>query len=488
MNRSQQQTAQIVMITFWSQFSSYALNSILILFLTRPLITHGLGYSEAKSYAFMGITNATGYLMPILGGFIADRVLGLRRSIFLGGLILALVYLLVMLSGYTIPYYGDGLFVAAYALIPAASSLLMGNASGLIASIYTDEAIQAKTAMTYYYMAINLGALLAIIIAPSLLNSQYGPLSVLALTFIGKSIAAMNFAYRYALYDDIVIGYDKKLLSWRARFILVGYLVGIYLFTLLAYFYINLFSVVISCGCFIGIGWFLAKTFQLSGSARTKQLVACLLIFEAIIFFVIYNQMNSTLILFAQKNSDHQFLNFSISAAQYQILNPLLILILGLQLPRFYQKFPRFTIPYQFASGTLIAGIALFLVSMTAYHAQDGIISGNMIALTYLLISLAELCVSAIGLSMIGLYCDRKALGFAMGAWYLAGSLSNIFSGQIAHFVAIPKDLSSPLQSIVIYQQYYLYMGLTTIVLGMFMFFIAWLLHKKLNLQGLSLV
>ena len=94
----QKQSANIIMITFWSQFSSYVLNTILILFLTRPLFEHGLGYSEIKAYAFIGISQATGYLMPILGGTMADRVLGLRRSILIGSLLLALAYLFMMLS------------------------------------------------------------------------------------------------------------------------------------------------------------------------------------------------------------------------------------------------------------------------------------------------------------------------------------------------------------------------------------------------------
>ncbi len=82
----QQQTNNIVLITFWSQFSSYALNTVLILFLTRPLLTHGLGYTQEKAYAFIGISQATGYLMPILGGFMADKVLGIRRAILLGSI------------------------------------------------------------------------------------------------------------------------------------------------------------------------------------------------------------------------------------------------------------------------------------------------------------------------------------------------------------------------------------------------------------------
>jgi POT family proton-dependent oligopeptide transporter len=487
-SRQDQQSANIVMITFWSQFSVYALNTILILFLTRPLLAHGLAYSQAKAYAFIGISQAAGYLMPVLGGYMADNLIGLRRSILLGSILLALAYLLVMLSGYTLQSHGDLLFIAAFALTPAANSLLIGTASGMVSHIYKDDAIKAKSAMTYYYMAINVGALLASVIAPVLLDSPFGPLSVLTLTFVGKSIAALNFAYRYRLYDNVCSTTDLQPLTRGAKYRLIIYLITLYLFTLFAYAYIFIASIVISLGCALGILWFLKKTFRLAGTARYKQLLACLLILEAIVFFVIYNQMNTTLVLLAKNNSDCHLLQFVISPAQYQMLNPLLIIALGLQLPRLYQRFPHFSIPYQFACGTLLAGAGLLVLAYAATVAHEGMVNGNYIALTYILISLAELWVSAIGLSMIGLYCDNQSLGFAMGVWYLACSLSSALSGRLAGFVAMPEGLHSAVERLAIYQSYYLNIGVVACVLGGLMLLLAYFLQGFLAKRQIALV
>lgn len=486
-NIQEKQSANIVMITFWSQFSVFSLNTILILFLTRPIIANGLGYNQAKAYAFIGVAQATGYLMPVLGGYMADSVLGLRRSILFGSILLALAYLLVMLSGYTIPVHGDYLFLAAYALIPASNSLLMGTTSAMISRIYTNDAVKAKSAMTFYYMAINVGALLATLIAPTLLDSRYGPLSVLAFVFVGKSIAALNFAYRYALYDNLTLGKDKMPLSRSDRYRLIIYFLTIYIFTLFAYSHITFALISISIGCALGIGWFLVKTFNLSGDVRYKQAIAVLLIFEAIVFFMIYNQMNSTLVLFAKNNSDLHLFGLIISPAQYQILNPLLIIAIGLQLPRFYLRFPRFTIPWQFACGTLLAGAALLLLAFATRFDNQGIINGNYLAVTYILLTLAELWVSAIGLSMIGLYCDNHMLGFAMGAWYLASSLSNTLAGRIARWVAIPDNITSPIQSLDIYQHYYQNLGAIACLFGVVMLFVAHYLQRGFKKRGLML-
>ncbi len=488
MNRTiqQKQTLNIVVLTFWSQFSSYALNAILILFLTRPLIEKGLGFSQEDAYSFMGISNATGYLMPILGGYVADRLLGLRRSILLGGFLLAVVYLLIMLSGYLIPIYGPNAFINTYALVPCCSSLLMGTSSAMVTRIYGDDAAHAKAAMTYYYTAINVGALLSIFIAPTLLDSAFGPLSVLAVTFFGKSIAALNFAYRYPLYDNIATALDKKKITPNLILKLVGYLLSIYLFTLCAYQFTDLFSVIIAFGSLTAIVWFIYQSTQLPGESRIKQLTACLMIFEAIVFFIIYSQMNTTLILFAQQNTDHQFLGFTISPAQYQLLNPLLIIVIGSQISRFYHRFPRFYTPYQFAVGTLLSGFALLLLGYACMHTQTGIINGNFLIFTYIFITLAELLVSAIGLSMIGLYCHHETIGLAMGAWYLASSISQILSGEVAHLVALPSTSIPALQSIPLFTHYYLFMGVATTFAAIIMFFLAFFLQRLFARKQIS--
>ena len=168
--------------------------------------------------------------------------------------------------------------------------------------------------------------------------------------------------------------------------------------------------------------------------------------------------------------------------AHYQLLNPLLIIILGSQLPRFYRNFPRFTIPYQFAMGTLLAGLALLVMAFAAIAtAINGYVNGNYISLTYILITLAELWVSAIGLSMIGLYCDSNNLAFAMGVWYLACSLSNTISGRLAELVSIPETSSSPLETLPIYTHYYFWMGCSALALGLLMSFGAYVIQKQLT-------
>lgn len=484
---ARRQANNIVLITFWSQFSTYSLNIILILFLTRPIMQHGLGYPEAKAYAFVGISFAVHYLLPMLGGFMADNVIGIRRAILLGSLLLTCSYLALMLSGYTITKFGDHFFILIYAFLPAANSLLMGTSSAMIANIYAHDATAAKSAMTYYYIAINVGALLATLLSPLLLESTYGPLTIFAVAFSGKFIAALNFVKNYKIYDNVITGKDKTKFSLKKTIQLVFYLLSIYLFTLFAYNHTLIASILVGMAAVIGVTWFFFRTWQLLGEARKKQVIALILIIEAILFFVIYNQMNTTLVLFAQYHSDLHLFGVHMAPAQYQMLNPLLIITLGMQLPKFYKYFPRFIIPYQFAAGTLLAAGALLLMAYASHYAIDGKISGNYIGITYILISLAELWVSAIGLSMIGLYCDGKQIAFAMGIWYLSSTLSHLISGNLARLVALPTH-SDTAHSILLFQNYYFRLGLNALILGIIMFAVAQILMKKLAKQGIILV
>lgn len=484
----QKQVNNIAMITFWSQFSVYVLNTILVLYLTRPLLAHGLGYSEASAYAFIGVTQAMGYVMPILGGQMADKVVGLVRSILIGSVLLAIAYLLVMLSGLTVIAHGDTFFIAAYALVPVTNSLLMGTASGVVSKIYSDDEAKAKSGMTLYYMSINVGALLATILAPQLFESRYGPLSIFAVVFIGKSLSALNYAWRYPIYQNITSVVDKEVFNTKKTLQLVFYIAIIYLFTLFAYFHPYVSSYVIGLASLGGLAWFLIRTMKLKGVLKTKQCISIVLIFEAIVFFVLYNQMSTTLVLFAKNNSDLSFLGFHVSPAHYQMINPAMIICLSLGLPKFYERFRQFTIPFQFASGTILGGGALLLMYIACLFAEQGLVNGNFIVLTYVCLTLAELWVSAVGLSMIGLYCCHSMIAFAMGVWYLSNSLSYVISGQVAQLVALPSDGITKIEALQIYREYYFDLGLSALLLGFIMFCFAVMLKKKMAARGIKIV
>ena len=118
--------------------------------------------------------------------------------------------------------------------------------------------------------------------------------------------------------------------------------------------------------------------------------------------------------------------------------------------------------------------------------AVDSQVNGNFFIVTYALITVAELWVSAVGLSMIGLYCNHRMIGFAMGVWLIASSLSNILSAQLAQVVALPSG-SNTLTALHSYKMYYFDIGSIAIILGVLMWGIAVFLTRSMKKKGILL-
>lgn len=482
------QSFTIAAITFWGQFATYSFNAILILYLTKSVAHYGLGFSESYAYSFQGIYKAMNYAIIMFGGYIADRYLGLRRSIFLGSLLLAFGYLAVFLSGFFV-HISNEFFIFAFALIPVCGSLQMGTASAMVSKIYSDDPIHAKSGMTMFYISINLGSLAAFIIAPMLIGYKFGALAVLSVVFIGKLLAVANFTYRYKLYDNVIDDIDRNPMTFKAKQITYSYLLIVYIFTIICYHYPDYANVVVAGISVLCLLIFLLRTlFFLRDNVRIKQVVGLILIIVAVVFFVIYNQMESTLIMAAKNNSDLLMFGFSVNPANYQMVNPILIIFGGMALIRIYPLFPRFYIPYQFAFGVLLAAAGLFVMYYGFSIANDGIISGNYITFSYVLISISELFVSAIGLSMIGIYCDGKTMGFAMGAWYISASMANSITGLLNQVVALPKDGASAVESASMYKDYFFNTSITVMFIGIFVLIMAYFIIRFMRSRKIDFV
>jgi POT family proton-dependent oligopeptide transporter len=481
----QRQMHNVAAITFWSQFASYTYNTVLILFLTRPALLHGLDFTEKNAYAFYGVYTAFIYLTLLAGGSIADKLLGIRRAVLVGSVILAIAFFFVFLSGFTLQY-GKHLFLIAFAFVPVCGSILNGAASALVARIFSESPLRIKAGMTLYYMAINVGSLLATIFSPMLMNNKYGPFMIFGLVVVGKGLSALNFAKRYELYQNVMDAVDKTPMTAKRWILLLIYIFLFFFLTYMAFNAVFLASYLIILGCTLSVLWFIGKTLTLEGEAKFKQLIAVILIIEAVVFFILYNQMNTSIVLFAGNNSDLNLLGFKVNPAQFMMFNPISIIILGLTSPYFYKAFPKFKIPYQFSAGVIIGGIGLLVAYMATLFANHGLINGNWFILIYFILAVAEMWVSAIGLSMIGLYCDKQMMGFAMGAWYISTALSNPITGLLNQMIAIPENLKG-VASLSLYQHYYLGMGVAAIIIGIGMYFVANWIFKMADQRQIEL-
>ncbi|GAM78697.1 di/tripeptide permease dtpB [Vibrio ishigakensis] len=193
--------------------------------------------------------------------------------------------------------------------------------SALVSRIYKGDEVGSKSGMTYFYMAINVGSLIGIAVAPMFMNSQYGVMSVLAIVVLGKAAAALNFIAKRKIYDNVVDDLDKQPMTIARTLPVLAYLMGGYAIAYTAYLNPYISTYLIGLGCTAGILAFCIRTMLLTGADRTKQLVAAFLILVAIVFYVLYNQMATTMVMFTKNNTDFTILGLTLAPAQFQLIN-----------------------------------------------------------------------------------------------------------------------------------------------------------------------
>ena len=224
---------------------------------------------------------------------------------------------------------------------------------------------------------------------------------------------------------------------------------------------------------------FAKEAIAMKGAARRKMIVAFILMVQAIVFFVLYSQMPTSLNFFAIRNVEHAILGISFQPEQFQALNPFWIMIGSPILAAIYNKMgDRLPMPHKFAIGMVLCSLAFLVLPLGAKFATDaGIVSVNWLILSYALQSIGELMISGLGLAMVAQLVPQRLMGFIMGSWFLTTAGAAIIAGKVANLMAVPENVTDPLQSLAVYGHVFLQIGIATAVIAVLMFAIA----PKLN-------
>jgi POT family proton-dependent oligopeptide transporter len=211
-------------------------------------------------------------------------------------------------------------------------------------------------------------------------------------------------------------------------------------------------------------GYMLAKC---EHSERAGLIAALVLTLQAILFFIFYQQMSTSLTLFAVRNVDPHFSVFGVSlftwsAAQFQALNPIWIMMLSPILAVMYTKAAKsgndVSVAVKYAIGFAVVAAGFFVYAVSGRYAVDGRVSSWFMVGGYGLYSLGELLVSGLGLAMIARYVPARMSGFLMGAYFVASGVSQYLGSVVANFAQMPSGDLDPLQSLPLYTK--LFMGL----------------------------
>lgn len=459
----------IFLLELWERFGFYTVQGILALFFIRYL-----GYNETISYYTFGAYSALVYGMVVIGGYLGDRILGTKRTIVLGLITLAAGYFSLAVTD------KEHVFLAL-GIICVGNGLFKANPSNLLAKCYEENDPRLHGGFTLYYMAINLGSMIALFAGPAI-SSRYGYSYAYMMSAIGLSIGLANYWFQHQFVAHINTEADQRKISFIQWFLI---LMGIFFLTecsayLLQHVMIakNLFWLI----TIVVIIYYLFMARKETKAARMRMLVALILMLEAIIFFTLYQQMPTSLNLFAVNNVVPIFFGITIDAQSFQALNPIWIVIMSPVLAYFYnflnKKGIGFSIPYKFSLGMTMCGLSFLMLFFARYfYSEQGMVSSWWLIISYLFQSLGELLVSALGVAMVAELVPAQIAGFVMGMWFLTSAIAGFIGASVASYTALPEQIKPGVESLMIYTHVFACIGIVTLLISLCM----WLVSPRLS-------
>jgi POT family proton-dependent oligopeptide transporter len=358
-----------------------------------------------------------------------------------------------------LPLDSLGYLYASLGVIVVGNGLFKANAANLVRRIYEGDDARIDSAFTIYYMAVNIGSTISMLATPWI-KDHWGWHAAFAVCCAGMLLGLLNFfLMRHAL-SHIGSIPDDAPIRWRGFFTVAAGAVALGVATV---FVLQNEALAVACVYTAGaailaiFGYMLVKCER---SERAGLLAALILTLQVILFFVFYQQMSTSLTLFALRNVDPSFSLFGVtffswSAAQFQALNPIWIMVLSPFLAFAYNRLARrgrdIPVAAKYAAGFLVVALGFFVFAFSGRHAVEGRVSSWFMVGGYGLYSLGELLVSGLGLAMIARYVPARMSGFLMGAYFVATGVSQYLGSVVANFARMPSGDLAAVQSLPLY-------------------------------------
>lgn len=375
----------------FERFSYYGMRALLMPFMTAAIAAGGLGFSTAKAGPIYGFYTFGVYGFSLLGGIIADRLLGLYRSVLIGGIIIALGH-------FTMVFHSITAFYLGLVLIVLGTSLLKPNVSSLVGTLYDRDDQRRDAGFSIFYMGINLGAFIAPIVTGWLgekINWHWG----FACAGVGMTLGLIQ----YVLGRKYIIGRDApKTAAAAARDERKD----------------------------------LPKEPFTPADRKRIGAIGVLFLFS-LLFWMAFEQAGSTLNLFAVRYTELRLFGLNIAATQLQSVQPLFVILLA---PIFAAIWLRLgkrepSSPTKFALGLVFVGLGMLLLLPAArmvMQAPGVKVSPWWLIGVYFLHTVGELCLSPVGLSVVTKLAPPRIVGSMMGVWFLSLAFGNLAAGFIA--------------------------------------------------------
>lgn len=425
---------------FWERFSYYGMRAILVFFMYYEVSKGGLGFPENTALAIMSIYGSLVYMSGIIGGWMADRILGTSRAVFYGGILIMLGHIVLAVPG------NASLFFLSMILIVLGTGLLKPNASSLVGEIYSEQDNRRDAGFSIFYMGINLGGFLSPLVVGTVgMNNFHLGFGLAAIgMFIGLVVYMVTRSKNLGLAGTIVVNplspaEKKKVFTIMGVgvVVLAALIVAAIAFGILTFdTFIKLVGIL---GILIPTLYFVImyRSPKTTPVERSRIIAYIPLFIASIMFWAIQEQGSTILANYADKRTQLEFAGIHISPAWFQSLNPLFIIILAPVFAWLWVKLGNRqpTIPQKFSLGLLFAGLSFLIILLPAYFGgAASLVNPLWLVLSYFVVVLGELCLSPVGLSATTKLAPAAFSAQTMSLWFLSNAAAQAINAQIVKF------------------------------------------------------
>ncbi len=448
------------MVEVWERFSYYGIRPLLVLFMSAALSAGGLGIERENASAIVGIFGACLYLVTLPGGWLADNCFGQKKAVLLGSIIIALGHLSIALS-----YFIPVMFFVGLLFIVLGSGLFKPCASVMVGMLYKKEDIRRDSGFTIFYMGINLGALIAPLIC-GLLQVKYGWHFGFGAGGAGMLLAVLIFYFK-TIPDlkeyDKELGLDQnwekperknkhiKLIFFASLAFILAFIALALTLSNMGIFELNPVSIskkMIFIILVFTTVYFLYLFFfsSLSASDKKNLIVFVVLFLAAAFFWSNFEQQPTSFNLFAHDFTDRNIFGYEIPAVWFQSLNPLFIIIFAPLVALIWIFLAKHNLEIssitKFALGVLGSGIGFMIMMFAAksvLESENSLVSVFWIVSSLWFLTMGELCLSPVGLSIMTKIAPSLIKNQVMGLWFVASALGNVVAGLFGGHVDVKQ-------------------------------------------------
>jgi proton-dependent oligopeptide transporter, POT family len=425
--------ATLFLTEMWERFTYYGMRAILTIFMVTAVSRGGLGIEDKTASAIFGVFVAASYLLSLLGGWIADRLIGAQRAVFSGGV-------LITAGNAMLASGASRVFFLGLVLIAFGVGLLKPNVSGLVADLYPEGGSRRDAGFSLFYMGINVGALLGALLVP-IFAARFGWHYGFALPAAGMLLGLIQFVLtrRHLRRRETP---RAPLSAWLPVLALAVGVIVIAAAAVAGVLSIDPQAASVATSWLIAllaVGYFAYLLFfaGLKGVERNRVLAMLALFVASTVYYAGIEQAGTSLTLFADRYTDRTLFGWQMPAGILQGMSSVYIIVFAPLFSALWLALGRrgkdLSTPVKFALGLALMGVG-FLVM---YVASRYVIAGQTVlptwlAVCYLVQMWGDLCLSPVGLSSMTKLAAPRFVGQVMGVWFLSLALGNNLAGQLA--------------------------------------------------------